>query len=62
MEQCCITSPRKNKFKSVLYAGKTIAKVLWNETDVPVNSLPRRKKVNYYQYFETLETFNACLC
>jgi len=62
MEQRCITSPRKNKFKSVPYAGKTTAEVLWNEQDILVNSLPRRKTVNYYQYFETLKTFTACLC
>jgi len=39
-----------------------MAKVLWNEQDILVNSLPRRKTVIYYQYFETLKTFTACLC
>jgi len=62
MEQCCISSPRKNKFKSVPYVGKTMAKVLWNEQDILVNSLPKRKTVIYYWYFETLKTFTDCLC
>jgi len=39
-----------------------MAKVLWNEKDILVNSLPRRKTVNYYQHFKTLKTFTACLC
>ena len=62
IEQCCITSPRNNKFKSVPYVGKTMAKVLWNEQDILLNSLPIRKTVIYYRYFETLKTFTACLC
>jgi hypothetical protein len=39
-----------------------MAKVLWNGQHILVNSLPRRKTAIYYQYFETLKTFTACLC